>query len=717
MDYFRSKRFLDTLTDWERGDPVLGSLEDYLPRMRALLDRLEAPQSHFRSIIVGGTNGKGTVSSLLASLLRTAGQRVGLFTSPHLHTVRERIRIDGEIAEKEAWSEGVTHLYEKSRDFEREGFGAFSKFEALTALAAHLFARERVDCGIFEVGLGGRYDSTNAWDSDLAVLTAIQLDHTEVLGDTLEEIAADKFCIARPARPLFTSGHQAREVLALLRQQSDEHRVPLYVVQDDAVEAPPDGSAVVPPSLPGDPSGSPRIFEENARLALAAAARWLGSELDEAAAIETVSAHRWPGRFEVAQRKPWIVLDGAHNPAAAAALSESLRPISDRWTFVVGVGSGHDAEGVVGALAPLAKEMTLTRSAHPKAIRPESLQPWVPQGILTRCDSRGLQVLREAFAGLGPDDHLCVTGSLHLVALAREVLDLAEERDGFTEDVFLESLHCLRAACRGLGVEHSTVSDDGNLLKVSGTGESGPFYFMRNKHPFNDYVAGRLAEDKAYQYELFGEAGLLIPETLKVFSPLADARFDRYKTHDTIDDIVADVESRIAYPLVVKRNEGSMAQGVYLETGREGLRGRLRELCEASAFLNNILLIQAFVEGPEYRAVASEGELLLAYEKVSDEDDPSGDLNPLHQAGGRAERVDDPKLLQDMAAIVRRAAQVLNLGFHAIDLIGGPDGMTILEVNPNPICHFYNSHNGRSDFIGIYERLLRKFVLSASAQG
>ena len=717
MDYFRSKRFLDTLTDWERGDAISGSLEDYLPRMRALLDRLEAPQTRYRSIIVGGTNGKGTVSSLLASLLGAAGQRVGLFTSPHLHTVRERIRIDGGIVEKETWSDGVTHLYEKSRDFEREGFGAFSKFEALTALAAYLFAREGVDCGIFEVGLGGRYDSTNAWDSDLAVLTAIQLDHVEVLGNTLEAIAADKLCISRPQHPLFTTCHQAPEVLSLLRQQSSDRDVALYVVQEGRVEAPAGASPVAPPELPEDLADRPRIYAENARLALAAAAFWAASGLDGAEARAIVSAHHWPGRFEVARRKPWILLDGAHNPSAAAALSESLRSISDRWTFALGVGTGHDAQGIVEAIAPLAKEMVLTRSAHPKAAHPEALLPYVPEGIPARCDSKGLHILRDVVAGLGPDDHLCVTGSLHLVALAREVLDLAEERDGFTEDVFLESLRCLEAACRNLGVEHSAVSEDGNLLRVSGRAGRAPFYFMRNKHPFNDYVSGRLAEDKAYQYELFGEAGLLMPETLKVFNPLADARFDRYKTHDSIEEIVADVERRIAYPVVVKRNEGSMAQGVYLETGREGLRERLRELCEASAFLNNILLIQAFVEGPEYRAVASEDELLLAYEKVSDEDDPSGDLNPLHQAGGRAVRVDDSGLIADMAAVVRGTSQVLNLGFYAVDLIRGADGMAILEVNPNPICHFYNTHNGRSDFIGIYERLIRKLVLGAQETG
>ena len=174
---------------------------------------------------------------------------------------------------------------------------------------------------------------------------------------------------------------------------------------------------------------------------------------------------------------------------------------------------------------------------------------------------------------------------------------------------------------------------------------------------------------------------------------------------------MTDVERRIAYPVVVKRNEGSMAQGVYLEDEREGLRERLRELCEASAFMNNVLLIQAFVEGPEYRAVASEDEMLLAYEKVSDEEDSSGDLNPLHQAGGRAVRVEDPEMIADMAAVVRDVSRVLNLGFYAIDLIRGDDGLAILEVNPNPICHFYNSNYGRSDFTGIYERLIGKFVL------
>ncbi len=133
MDYFRSKRFLDTLKDWETGNAPPGPVAHYMPRMRALLDRLDRPQERFRSIIVGGTNGKGTVSSLLAALLRASGKRVGLYGSPHLHTVRERIQIDGQVLEKAVWAEGLTELYERSRLFEQEGFGAFTRFEALTA--------------------------------------------------------------------------------------------------------------------------------------------------------------------------------------------------------------------------------------------------------------------------------------------------------------------------------------------------------------------------------------------------------------------------------------------------------------------------------------------------------------------------------------------------------------------------------------------------------
>ncbi len=711
MDYFHSKRFLDTLQDWERGKAPLGPLENYRPRMAALLNHLDNPQRRYTSIIVGGTNGKGSVSSLLAALLRAAGRRVGLYSKPHLHSIRERIQIDGEMATKELWSEGVTCLYEKTRDFEQEGLGAFSKFEALTALGAHLFACEGVEFGVFEVGLGGRYDATNAWDSDLAILTSIDLDHVEVLGDTLEKIAADKVTIARPQRPLFTPASQAPEAMATLQEQSAERGVELYVVGADRVDVPAGKPAVVPPPIPEALPDRSSSYIQNARLALAAGRYLLGEALGEALATETVKAHRWPGRFEVVRKDPWILLDGAHNPAAAAGLVEDLRGISAQWTFVVGVNAGHDAAGILQAIQPIAKEIVLTQSWHPKAIPTEVLRRHLPEGVPARCE--GLEGLKSELSGDGT--HLCVMGSLHLVAQTHEVLSLPHERDGFSEDVFLESLRCVETACRNLGLDYAAVSENGNVLRLVRGGR--PVYFIRNRHPFNDYVSANLAEDKAYQYELFLQAGVPVPYTLKVFNPFADVRFDRYRTHASVDAIVEDVERQFTYPVVVKRNHGSMAQKVHLETDRDGLTERLQALCETSGYWDNVLLIQAFVSGPEYRIVASRDRVLLVYEKRSNLDGKTEDLNPLHQAGSSAVRVEDPGLLQLMEEVTRGIAGVIDLGFYAIDLILAEDGFAVLEINPNPICFFYNSHNGRSDFVGIYEWLIRTYLMEEDRSG
>ncbi len=691
MNYFRSNRFLNTLPDWEMGEPIDGALENYLPRVRALLHRMDNPQARFGSVIVGGTNGKGTVSYLLAELLRAAGFRVGLYTSPHLHTVRERICVDGEVLTRDVWAEGVAHFYEKSRDFEREGWGAFSKFEALTVLAAHHFARANVDWAVFEVGLGGQFDATNAWDSNIAVLTAVHLDHTAVLGDTLCEIAADKVHIARSRRPLFTGSQQAPEVLKLLEKECALRGAALQVVDAEM----------------DDIADRPVTFRENAALSVVVARHIVdgcGMVLPDERVREVILNRAVPGRFEVVRKAPFLILDGAHNPDAVRALLSDLQSLSDQWRFVVGVNEGHDARGILQALSPLAAEVVLTQSAHPKAISVARLRSLVPEGLCVRCEAGGLDFLTQVFRV-----PTCVLGSLYLVALAREVLDLPREADSFGEDVILESLRCLEVACRNLGVGYEKVSANGNVIRVERAGK--PLYFLRNKHPFNDYVSGKLAEDKGYQYELFDRANITVPRTMTVFNPLADRRFDRYKTHASVADIVSDVVQHMSFPVVLKRNHGSMARGVYLETNAEDLHSRLHELCVESSRLDNVLLIQAYIEGPEYRIVGSEDQLLLAYEKQNDSDIVGEDINPLHRAGGRAVAVVDEGLLEDFRVLTQALNRVLNLGFYAIDLIVGSNGFFVLEVNPNPICHFYNAHNGRGDFVQIYQYLVRKYLL------
>ena len=703
MDYFRAKRYLDALPDWEVGRPALGPIEDYLPRMRALLARLGDPQTRFRSIIVGGTNGKGTVASLLATILKAHGHKVGLYTSPHLHTQRERIRIDGEILSKEQWADAVSHLDDCTRAFGREALGSFSKFEALTGLAAHLFAQQSVEFGVFEVGLGGRYDATNAWDSELAVLTTIGLDHVALLGNTLEEIAADKLHIARSGRTLITTAAQAPEVMDLIQQTCTTQEVELQIA---GTEWP-----------LGHLTGRPVTYAENARLALEVTQRFVQG-LEDESVHQAVAAHRWPGRFEIAQEKPLVLLDGAHNPAAAEALAGELqrlsgeRPVAntdDAWVLVVGAGTGHDAAGILRTLAPVAQQVLLTSSDHPRALAPAVLANLAPDGLAIEQVPASSQALKRALALAEPKGRVCVAGSLHLVARAREFFNLPGERDGITEDMALENLECVAEAGRRQGLTCEWISDDGTRLKLSGGRR--PLRFWRNKHPFNDYVEARLAEDKAYQYEDFAAAGLPVPDTLKLFNPLADARFDRYKTHATVAEIVEEVVARFEFPLLVKKCYSSLAQGVFLERNATDLGQRLEALFANSGFLDNIALVQQYVAGPEYRVVASRDELLLAYRKESEAVGADGDLNPLHQATGRAVRVEDAALLAQMQQLTAQVAGVFSLGFYAIDLIHGADGLSVIEINPNPMCYAYNRDNGRRDFIRLYERLLTQFVL------
>ena len=711
MDYSRSKRFLDTLPDWERGRPPEGPVERYLPRVRALLRRCGDPQQRFGSVIVAGTNGKGTVASLLAALLHASGRRTGLYTSPHLHSQRERIQVDGGLLDKDTWAEGITFLHDVTRGFEGEGLGSFSRFEALTALAAHLFASEGVEAAVFEVGLGGRHDATNAWDHDLAILTPVALDHCAVLGGDLVSIAGEKLPVARPGRPLFTTAAQHPEVLDLVRRRAREKAIPLILCDDDGFRLEGEGEPVPYLAAPEASDARPGTWVDNARLAVAAAAR-VCPDLDPERARQVLASHEWPGRFELAREHPRVLLDGAHNPAAAAALAGDLGRAGRDWVCVVGFNEDHPADAVLGELKPVAGRFLLTESGHAKAMPVGDLAAHAAAaapGVAAAIESSCRKAFESALAEAGESGRVCVTGSLHLAARAREFFGLPLQSEGIGEEVAGESLECLALACERLELRSQPVSADGNVVRLDGGRR--PLLFLRNKHPFNDYAAARLAEDKGYQHELFAAAGLPVPFTLQLFNPYADDRFNRYKRHRTVDEMAAAVDAEMTWPVLVKKARGSGSQGVHLETEAEGVARRLQSLFENAGPLDNLVLVQSFVSGQEYRAVATRGELLLAYAKVGGEQGAE-DLNPLHHHGGRAERVEDEELLAPLRRLAREVAGVLDLGFYAIDLIRDSGGAWwILELNPNPFCYFYNRSNGRGDFVAVYERLLRDNVL------
>ena len=387
-----------------------------LERIEGLLAALGHPERRYRLVQVGGTNGKGSVAVLLAAILRSAGHRVGLYTSPHLVSFRERIRVNAEPIPEDGVVDGVEALGTLVARLDA------SVFEATTALALDHFAREAVDVAVLEVGLGGRLDATTVGAPAVTVVARVDFDHQEILGATLAEIAAEKAAVIRSGVALAAA--QAPEAEAVLVRRAAEVGVPLLLAGRDLhVTVGPrglDGQVIACAgpgwSLAGLRLGLLGTFQPANALLAVAAARELGAP--DAAIGDGVGRARWPGRFEVLRRRGgWLVLDGAHNPGAACALAASLRAFfgDTPVTLILGVSRDKDARGILAALAPAARRLILTRASSQRAAEPEALRAAVP--------APGPEVLiapsaDEALA-LGAQAPgtpiLCVAGSLFLV--------------------------------------------------------------------------------------------------------------------------------------------------------------------------------------------------------------------------------------------------------------------------------------------------------------
>lgn len=397
-----------------------------LERMRALAASLGDPQAGYRSVLVGGTNGKGTTATVLAAALRQAGHRVGVTTSPHLQRVEERVVVDG-LDVGEAALAGALQRIRPHADGLEATF-----FEVVTAAALLLFADAGVDVAVLEVGLGGRFDATNVVTPVLSLVTGVALDHMAVLGGTLREIAGEKAGILRPDVPAWTGAEG--EGLHWLKAAADALHAPLRTLSEEvAVEVTDLGWAGLDLTL-GRQGGrlrvrSPLVGTHQARnvaLALVGAAE-LGA--DDDALARAAAATRWPGRLErLAVDGGWLVLDGAHNPEAAAALARALVALEGRVpVLVLGVSADKDVAGIAGALVPLAERVIVTRAAaSPRALPPGRLAEAVPGAVVAEDLAEALARGRE-WAGEGGT--VVVAGSLFLVGEAR-ALALAEPAEG-----------------------------------------------------------------------------------------------------------------------------------------------------------------------------------------------------------------------------------------------------------------------------------------------
>lgn len=389
-----------------------------LERMRELLTVLGRPERSFRAVLVGGTNGKGSTASVLAAGLRASGARVGLYTSPHLQRLTERVAVDGAPVADASLAAALARIRPEAERVDA------TFFEAITAAAVLLFAEAAVGTAVLEVGLGGRFDATNAVEPALSLITGVAMDHTAVLGDTLAQIAREKAGILRSGVPAWTGAEG--EALDVLRQEAARRGTPLHALADGVEVRTRDrgwDGLELEVGFPGGrlTAATPLVGAHQARNVALALAGTLALGVSPEAAARGARAARWPGRLErLAYRGGWLVLDGAHNPEAAAALARALARLEGRVAaLVLGVSSDKDVAGVVSALVPLADRVIATRAVHsPRAMEPATLASAAGADATAPDPAAALDL---AFSGAEPGGTVVVAGSLFLVGEARAV--------------------------------------------------------------------------------------------------------------------------------------------------------------------------------------------------------------------------------------------------------------------------------------------------------
>ncbi len=397
-----------------------------------LLSRLGNPQNEYSTILIGGTNGKGSTAAILSSILAKEGMKVGLYTSPHLCDFRERIRLNDQMIPENTLCSLIDQIREEIRE-------DVTYFEFATALAFLYFARSEVDMGIIEVGMGGRLDATNLASPKLSIITNISMEHQKYLGNDLKSIAGEKGGIIKAGGVCVTAarGHKIIDTLEEICRQRESV---LYRIGRD-MKIRRSGKEIfsyyginkryrgLSLSLVG------RHQVENAALALAAVDVLSAKDrdIDDGSVVEGLRDVRWEGRLEVISRDPQIVLDGAHNPAGISSLCNALmEDFSCRRLIVVfGALSDKDHTGMLKRLLPLADILILTRPKEERAAPSQDLLSVAAphHGHIEVVDDPG-DALARARLLAGVDDLVCVTGSLYLVGEIKKHLcfDLPKNR-------------------------------------------------------------------------------------------------------------------------------------------------------------------------------------------------------------------------------------------------------------------------------------------------
>ena len=450
MNYNESVRYLLTLGR-ELASPQQARAAKFdLHNIRAICERMGHPERKFASVHVAGTNGKGSTAAMLASIMQAAGLRCGLYTSPHLLRINERIRLDGAEISDEQFAKSFTRVLAVIEELLASGALAAhpTYFECVTAMAFDFFARSGAEIAVVEVGLGGRLDSTNVILPEIAVITQIDFDHENFLGHSIEEITAEKAGIIKHGAWVASAAENpaAREVIRRRAGEQGARLVEIDLASRVSHARAQDGRYRFQLALAED-LGPKLAHEMEVRLPLAGrfqvrnavtaivAARLLalrGFAISDEAILRGIESVRWPGRLERVQDKPAVYLDGSHNPAGAREVLAFWRDhlAGRRIHLIYGAMRDKAIDEVAGLLFPHATTVILTQSPQPRSLSAEAL------ASMTSHLAAGVEVIREPGAALeraleiaAADDVIFATGSLYLVGDLRRHWDMRTDME------------------------------------------------------------------------------------------------------------------------------------------------------------------------------------------------------------------------------------------------------------------------------------------------
>ncbi|MEN0020507.1 MAG: folylpolyglutamate synthase/dihydrofolate synthase family protein [Planctomycetota bacterium] len=435
-------RYLDERMNVERARPArLDPTMFKLDRMRDLLDRLDNPHERVKTVHIAGSKGKGSTAEMLTAGLAGCGYAVGLYTSPHLVSPRERIRINRDWIDEQDFVAALGQVAAAATAIEKK-FGEATYFEMTTAMAFQYFAERAVDVAVIEVGLGGRLDSTNVITPELCIITAIQLEHTQLLGDNVQQIAREKAGILKPGVPAFTF-NQGKEVLPTLKEVAEEVGAPLRVLGKDVdfsyrFEADPDlgphvrvcvsDSTTSYEHLPVPLKGEHQA--QNCGLALAALTELnqRGFSCAERPVALGLAGTQMHGRLEPALDQPRILLDGAHTPESVHAMIKAIGAHIryDSMVMVFGCAADKDVDAMLEKVALGADKIIFTKSSsNPRACDPHELAKRFAETStkMTQVVPDVKEAINTAARAVGRDDLIVVCGSFYLAGEAKALLE------------------------------------------------------------------------------------------------------------------------------------------------------------------------------------------------------------------------------------------------------------------------------------------------------